>query len=228
MSRKEPRRRSRCSDGSRTTTNPASRAIAKASGLRPWTNSAPSSSGTGHPRGLRVQTRPPIRPRASSTSTRAPASHSSAAAARPEAPPPTTTKSRAFIRPFFWGAPLAERASDLRRGYLPRRRPKKSDTRCRIPRARFESDRSVRARNASCIPEWRASRPTRRSRSRPRPVTKGSFSMARARGEGSKSGNGGQGVNRAGSSRRTQGGTGGRSGNGGARTSNPDRKTKKK
>ena len=67
MSRNDPRRHSRCSAGSRPTTSPILRAISKSSGLRPWMNSAPSSTGTGHVLDLRVQTRPPVRRRASRT-----------------------------------------------------------------------------------------------------------------------------------------------------------------
>ena len=187
MSRKDPRRHSRCSDGSRTTPSAASRTISKSSGLRPWTNSAPSSTGTGHVFGRRVQTRPPVLRRASRTSTRAPASQSSAAADRPAAPPPTIRKSARFhgsLRSKADASFLEMRVHVSK--HIPRR-----------PRA---------PRNASCMTRSRANRPTRRSRIRPRPITKGSFSMARARGGESKSGNGGQGMNRAGSSRQNKAG----------------------
>ena len=75
--------------------SPASRAMRVVSGASPWTNSAPCSSGA-PTRGWRtVNTRPPMRSRASSTITRRPASRSSRAAAIPAAPAPTTITSAA-------------------------------------------------------------------------------------------------------------------------------------
>src|SRR6476659_2876444 len=75
------------------TRRPASRARSRTSAARPWTNSAPSSTGTGQPRIRRVQIRPPARARASRTSTDAPARVSASAAASPAAPAPTTMTS---------------------------------------------------------------------------------------------------------------------------------------
>src|SRR5262249_12140539 len=59
----------------------------------PWTNSAPSSTGTGQSWSRRVSTRPPMRGRASSTRTVLLARTSTSAAASPAAPAPTTTTS---------------------------------------------------------------------------------------------------------------------------------------
>src|SRR3981189_1876910 len=60
-------------------------------------NSAPSSTGTGRPGKARVQQRPPMRSRASRTSTERPARASPAAAARPAAPAPRTITSTGCV-----------------------------------------------------------------------------------------------------------------------------------
>src|SRR5882672_577611 len=76
---------------------PALRNSAWVTSAVPWMNSAPSSIGTATPGSRRVQQRPPIRSRASSTSTERPACASSAAAASPAAPAPTTITSAASV-----------------------------------------------------------------------------------------------------------------------------------
>ena len=60
-----------------------------------WMNEAPWSNGM--PWQVSVQTRPPIRPRASSRATRQPAASSVRVAARPAAPAPTTITSASLM-----------------------------------------------------------------------------------------------------------------------------------
>src|SRR6266850_2254250 len=69
-------------------------------------NSAPSSTGAPRPGKCRVQQRPPMRLRASRTSTERPARASSAAAARPAAPAPMmmTSSEAGFRRSFGFHA----------------------------------------------------------------------------------------------------------------------------
>ena len=71
--------------------SPARTATPSVSSTAPWTNSAPSSIG---PSGVWcVMMRPPIRPRASSSSTRNPAAVTSRATVRPATPAPMTMTS---------------------------------------------------------------------------------------------------------------------------------------
>ena len=69
---------------------PASRASARTSGGRPWTNSAPRSRGIPRSGSVRVSTRPPAQSRASSTRVETPARRRTRAAWRPAAPAPRT------------------------------------------------------------------------------------------------------------------------------------------
>ena len=70
-----------------------SRMIFRVSAGRPWMNSAPRSTGSGHWGSYTVCTRPPRRLRASKSMTRKPAFVSLRAAARPAAPAPITRTS---------------------------------------------------------------------------------------------------------------------------------------
>src|SRR5581483_4731284 len=93
-------------------TVPAARSSAKLASAVPWTNSAPTSTGTGRPGSSRVKMRPPARSRASSTTTERPASDSARAAASPAAPAPITTTSARIVRT----PERSARRADERRG----------------------------------------------------------------------------------------------------------------
>src|SRR5438094_8513918 len=69
--------------------------------MRPCTNSAPSSTGTGQSPPRRVRIRPPTRSRASSTRTVQPACASRTAAANPDTPAPSTSTSVGVASPGF-------------------------------------------------------------------------------------------------------------------------------
>src|SRR5436190_1611140 len=65
-------------------------AMSRVAFASPWRNSGPSSTGSGHSGSCRVKMRPPMRGRASSTTTSRPPSDSARAAASPAAPAPMT------------------------------------------------------------------------------------------------------------------------------------------
>ncbi len=93
IGRKAPLTSPRCARTDSTAVRPARLSSACVTFASPWMNSAPSSTGIGRPAMRRVQQRPPMRSRASSTSTRSPARASSSAAASPAAPAPMITTS---------------------------------------------------------------------------------------------------------------------------------------